>query len=40
MTSPPVHVGFYTNVAVQNMVDISLDDVLAIISEKRSDHEI
>lgn len=34
------HVGFYTNVAVQNMVDISLDDVLAIISEKRSDHEI
>ena len=25
------HVGFYTNVAVQNMVDISLDDVLAII---------
>ena len=34
------HVGFYTNVAVQNMVDISLNDVLAIISEKRSDHEI
>ncbi|WP_429971848.1 D-2-hydroxyacid dehydrogenase [Fructilactobacillus sp. Tb1] len=26
------HIGFYTNMAIQNMVDISLDDVLAIIN--------
>lgn len=25
------HIGFYTNIAVQNMVDIALDDVLAIL---------
>lgn len=32
------HVGFYTNIAVQNMVDISLDDVLAILSEQKCEH--
>lgn len=25
------HIGFYTNMAIQNMVEISLNDVLAII---------
>lgn len=32
------HIGFYTNIAVQNMVDISLDDVLSIVEGKNSDH--
>lgn len=32
------HVGFYTNVAVQNMVDISLDDVLQLISTGTCEH--
>ncbi|BDR57992.1 D-2-hydroxyacid dehydrogenase [Xylocopilactobacillus apicola] len=32
------HIGFYTNIAVQNMVDISLDDALSIIEGKGSEH--
>ncbi|CAM3108385.1 D-2-hydroxyacid dehydrogenase [Lactiplantibacillus plajomi] len=32
------HVGFYTNLAVKNMVDISLDDVLTIIKGGQTDH--
>lgn len=32
------HVGFYTNLAVQNMVDISLDDVLTIINGGQTEH--
>lgn len=34
------HIAFFTNIAVQNMVDISLTDVLDILSGKGSDHEI
>lgn len=34
------HIAFFTNIAVKNMVDISLNDVLAILNGKRSDHEI
>lgn len=34
------HVGFYTNLAVKNMVDISLDDVLAIVQGETSEHTI
>ncbi|MDF8368947.1 D-2-hydroxyacid dehydrogenase [Weissella paramesenteroides] len=34
------HVGFYTNIAVQNMVDISLDDTVAILSGKASEHTV
>lgn len=32
------HVGFYTNLAVKNMVDISLDDVLTIVNGGTTDH--
>ncbi|MDQ7936713.1 D-2-hydroxyacid dehydrogenase [Lactiplantibacillus sp. WILCCON 0030] len=32
------HVGFYTNLAVKNMVDISLDDVLTILNGGQTDH--
>lgn len=34
------HVGFYTNIAVENMVDISLDDVLLILNGGRSTHQV
>lgn len=34
------HIGFYTNMAIQNMVEISLDDVLAIINGQKSANEI
>ena len=34
------HVGFYTNIAVQNMIDISLDDTLAILKEQNCEHTI
>lgn len=34
------HIAFFTNIAVQNMVDISLTDVLDILDGKSSDHEI
>ncbi|GBG95148.1 D-lactate dehydrogenase [Ligilactobacillus salitolerans] len=34
------HVGFYTNIAVQNMIDISLDDTLAIISGVECEHVV
>jgi len=34
------HVGFYTNLAVKNMVDISLDDVLTIVNGGQSDHAV
>ena len=32
------HVGFYTNLAVKNMVDISLDDVMTILNGGTTDH--
>lgn len=34
------HIAFFTNVAVKNMVDISLTDVLTILAGKTSAHEI
>ncbi|QBO36213.1 D-2-hydroxyacid dehydrogenase [Periweissella cryptocerci] len=34
------HVGFFTNIAVQNMVDISLTDVLSIITTGTSAHDL
>lgn len=34
------HIAFFTNQAVQNMVEIALDDVLAILAGKPSAHEI
>ncbi|MCO7125443.1 D-2-hydroxyacid dehydrogenase [Sporolactobacillus shoreicorticis] len=34
------HIGFYTNLAVQNMVEISLNDVLAILKTGRSEHQV
>ena len=34
------HVGFYTEVAVENMVDIALDDVATILDGKKSLHEV
>ena len=34
------HVAFYTNLAVQNMIDIALDDVLLIIQGQPALHEI
>lgn len=34
------HIAFFTNLAVQNMVDFSLDDTLAILNGKQSSHEI
>ncbi|GAF36304.1 D-2-hydroxyacid dehydrogenase [Lentilactobacillus farraginis] len=34
------HIGFFTDIAVKNMVKQSLDDTLALIEGRRSDHEI
>ncbi|WP_010581524.1 D-2-hydroxyacid dehydrogenase [Liquorilactobacillus vini] len=34
------HVGFFTNIAVQNMVDISLEDVLTVLAGKQSMHQV
>lgn len=34
------HIAFFTNLAVKNMVDISLDDVMAILNGEKSSHEI
>ena len=34
------HVGFYTNIAVQNMVDTSLDDAYKIVEGKTSEHAV
>lgn len=34
------HVAFYTNLAVQNMVEIALDDVLLILNGQSAQHEI
>ncbi|KRN58951.1 D-2-hydroxyacid dehydrogenase [Limosilactobacillus secaliphilus] len=34
------HIAFFTNIAVQNMVDISLTDVMTILAGKQSDHEL
>ncbi|MBB1078408.1 D-2-hydroxyacid dehydrogenase [Limosilactobacillus sp. STM2_1] len=34
------HIAFFTNLAVQNMVDFALDDTLAILNGKSSAHEI
>ena len=34
------HIAFFTNLAVKNMVDISLDDVMTILNGGKSPHEI
>lgn len=34
------HIAFFTNIAVQNMVDISLDDVITILNGQPSEHEV
>ncbi|WP_057736687.1 D-2-hydroxyacid dehydrogenase [Liquorilactobacillus uvarum] len=34
------HIGFYTNIAVKNMVDISLDDVLTILKGEHCVHQV
>lgn len=34
------HIAFFTNLAVKNMVDFSLEDTLAILSGQKSPHEI
>lgn len=34
------HIAFYTNIAVQNMVDIALDDACAILAGKPCDHVV
>ncbi|MDS1016380.1 D-2-hydroxyacid dehydrogenase [Lentilactobacillus buchneri] len=34
------HIGFYTEVAVQNMVEIALNDVMMILNGQKSPHEI
>lgn len=34
------HIAFFTNLAVKNMVDISLDDVMTILNGEKSPHEI
>ncbi|EHO52458.1 putative D-lactate dehydrogenase [Lentilactobacillus kisonensis F0435] len=34
------HIGFYTEVAVQNMVEIALNDTMAIINGKPSPHQV
>ncbi|WP_241654705.1 D-2-hydroxyacid dehydrogenase [Sporolactobacillus shoreae] len=34
------HVGFYTNLAVKNMVEISLNDVMAVLKTGKSEHQV
>lgn len=34
------HIGFYTEVAVENMVQFALDDVLAVLSGQKSPHQV
>ncbi|MFX3619312.1 MAG: D-2-hydroxyacid dehydrogenase [Sporolactobacillus sp.] len=34
------HIGFYTNLAVKNMVEISLNDVLSILNTGTSEHQV
>lgn len=34
------HIAFFTNLAVKNMVDFSLEDTLAVLDGKKSPHEI
>ena len=34
------HIGFFTNIAVQNMVDISLDDVITTLNGQKSPHQV
>lgn len=34
------HIAFFTNLAVQNMVDFSLEDVLLVLAGKKSPHEV
>jgi D-lactate dehydrogenase len=34
------HIGFYTDNAIRNMVEISLHDMLTIIAGKTSEHEL
>ncbi|MGO3583280.1 MAG: D-2-hydroxyacid dehydrogenase, partial [Lacticaseibacillus paracasei] len=34
------HIGFYTDAAVKNMIDISLDDVKTILEGGKSAHQV
>lgn len=34
------HIGFYTNLAVKNMVEISLNDVISILKTGQSEHQV
>lgn len=34
------HIGFYTNLAVKNMVEICLNDVLSVLNTGTSDHQV
>lgn len=34
------HIAFFTNLAVKNMVDFSLEDVLTVLAGKKSPHEV
>ncbi|MBW0223398.1 D-2-hydroxyacid dehydrogenase [Lentilactobacillus parabuchneri] len=34
------HIGFYTEVAVQNMIEIALNDVVTILNGEKSPHEV
>lgn len=34
------HIGFYTNMAVKNMVEIALNDVLSILQTGKSEHQV
>lgn len=34
------HIGFYTNLAVKNMVEISLNDVLSVLAKGTSPHQV
>ncbi|MDO4903131.1 MAG: NAD(P)-dependent oxidoreductase [Limosilactobacillus sp.] len=34
------HIAFFTNMAIKNMVDISLTDILTILDGKKSEHEL
>ena len=34
------HIAFFTNLAVKNMVDFALEDVLLILAGKHSPHEV
>lgn len=34
------HIAFFTNLAVKNMVDFALEDVLTVLAGKKSPHEV